>query len=351
MNTQTLIIYGATGYSGRLIVQQAVARGLRPVVAGRDERAVATMAARSGLKWAIARVEEPASLRAMMASGTVLLNAAGPFSTTAIPLLEACLSTGAHYLDITGIAGSIEPVAARSQEAVHRGVMLMPAVGFEVVASDCLLAHVARRLPSATLLRLGFDKSDPTSSGSIKTTVEMAGLGVPVRRDGELTRVPPGSLVWYFDYGRGPQASFAVELADLGTAHFSTGIPNVETYMRASPAVWSSTVSNQYWGWLLATPFWQSFLKMHVDRFTPDPSLRDRSAGWGVLVAEASEATGRYVRSRLRTGDVYLFTALSAIGVVERVLAGEWSPGFQTPSHMYGPDFALSFEGAMREDL
>ena len=73
--------------------------------------------------------------------------------------------------------------------------------------------------------------------------------------------------------------------------------------------------------------------------------------GWGILVAEARDEYGRRACSRLHTGDVYWFTALSAIGVAERCLAGDWKPGFQTPSLVYGPDFALSFEGTSRVDL
>ena len=347
----TLLVYGATGYSGRLIVQRALDRGLRPIVAGRDSIAIASMAAAHGLEWTTARVDDAASLRSMAASATVLLNAAGPFAATAGPLIEACVATGAHYLDITGIGSTIEPVTARHEAAAGRGVMLMPAAGFEVVASDCLMAHVARRLPGAKILRLGFDKSDPTSAGSLKTALEICGQGVLVRREGKLVRVAPGSLVWYFDYGHGPQVSHAVDLGDVVTAFFSTGIPNVETYMRASPTVWASTTASQYWGWLLSTPPWQAFMKAHLAWYARDPSPQERSVGWGVLVAEATDAGGRCARSRLHTGDVYWFTALSAIGVAERVLAGEWSPGFQTASRMYGPDFVLTLDGASREDL
>ncbi len=347
----SLLVYGATGYSGGLIVQQAVARGLKPVIAGRDQRAIASMAAACGLEWITARVDQPEQLRSMMASATVLLNAAGPFAATSIPLIEACIATGTHYLDITGDVNTIEPVARWHDAAVRGGVMLMPAAGFDVVASDCLLAHVARRLPGATALKLGFDKSEPSSIGSLKTILEMSGQGVLVRREEKLMRVAPGSLAYDFDYGRGPQVSLAVNLADVSSAFFSTGIPNVETYMRATPQVWGAMIANQCWGWMLAAPPWQEFMKVHVDWFARDPSPQERSAGWGVLVAEASDANGRVVRSRLNTGDVYSFTAMSAIRVADRCLAGEWKPGFQTPSQMYGPDFALSFGGARRQDL
>ncbi|HEY2380949.1 MAG TPA: saccharopine dehydrogenase NADP-binding domain-containing protein [Terriglobia bacterium] len=347
----TLAIYGATGYSGQLIVRRALARGLRPLIAGRDRQAVEFMASSNDLEWKIARVDEPASLRAMTASAPVLLNAAGPFSTTASALIDACLSTGTHYLDITGEPEVIEQAAAHDDTAARRGVMLMPAVGFEVVASDCLAAHVARRLPGATALKLGFHKSQPSSRGSLKTCIGMNGQGVLVRRRGILARVAAGSLVHQFDYGQGPQMSLAVSLADVSSAYFSTGIPDVETYLCATLPIWSAITANQYWGWLISTPAIQGLIKAQLDWLAPDPSPPERNQGWGALVVEAFDGCGGSARSRLQTGDVYWFTALSAVAIAERCLAGELKPGFHTPSRIYGPDFALSFDGAMREDL
>jgi short subunit dehydrogenase-like uncharacterized protein len=254
-------------------------------------------------------------------------------------------------LDITGEATIIEATARWHNAAVSRGVMLMPAVGFEVVASDCLAAHVARRLPCARALKIGLDKSHPTSRGSLKNGIEMTGQGVLVRRNGKLVRIAPGSLAYHFDYGRGPQVSLAVSLGDVSSAFFSTGIPNVENYLRASLPVWGAITTNLYWGWLLSTPPWQAFLKAQLQWLPTDPSPEARSAGWAVLVAEARNASGRCARSRLQTGDVYSFTAVSAVGIAEKCLADEWKPGFQTPSLVYGPDFALSFGAASREDL
>ena len=83
----------------------------------------------------------------MVTSATVPLNAAGPFAATSAPLIDACIATGTHYLDVTGEADAIEVTTAWDDVAERRGVMLMPAVGFNVVASDCLAVHVARRLP------------------------------------------------------------------------------------------------------------------------------------------------------------------------------------------------------------
>jgi short subunit dehydrogenase-like uncharacterized protein len=309
------------------------------------------MASALSLEWRTACVDDPDGLRSMLTSVSVLMNTAGPFTTTAMPLIDACIDSGAHYLDITGEAGVIEETTRAHDAAVRRGVMLMPAVGFEVVASDCLAAHVARRLPAAMVLRLGFHKSQPSSRGSLRTCIDTNGQGVLVRRHRKLVRVPPGSLVHYFDFGQGPQMSLAVSLGDVSSAYFSTGIPDVEAYLCATLPIWCAITANQYWGWLLSTPSFRALLKTQLELLTADPTAHERNTGWGALVAEATDANGRCVRSRLRTGDVYWYTAQSAVAVAEKCLSGEFRPGFQTPSQVYRADFALSFESTSREDL
>jgi short subunit dehydrogenase-like uncharacterized protein len=142
-----------------------------------------------------------------------------------------------------------------------------------------------------------------------------------------------------------------VNLGDVSSAFYSTGIANIEAFMRASIQVWGATTANRWWGGLLGTPAWQAFMKAQMRCFSRDPSPEALHAGWGVLVAEACDAQGRCVRSRMKTCDVYWFTALSAVGVVEKILGGEFKPGFQTPSQVYGQDFPLSFDGALREDI
>ena len=229
------------------------------------------MAEAYGLEWRAARVDDPASLRSMMTSATVLLNAAGPFATTSAPLIDACIATGIHYLDITGEADVIEATQNWHDPAARRGVMLMPGVGYEVVASDCLAAHVAGRLSGATMLRLGWDKSETTSRGSLKTVLELLGQGILVRREGKLVSVAPGSLEFDFDFGHGPQNSVAVSLGDVSSAFFSTGIPNIETYMRATLPVWGAITLSQYWGWLLSVPPWQAVLRAQTDLLPPGP--------------------------------------------------------------------------------
>src|SRR5262245_9289082 len=134
--SDALMIYGATGYTGRLMVAEALALGLAPVLGGRDEAKLAGMAHELGLEYRVARLADSGRLGKALSDVQVVLHAAGPFSETAAPMVDACLRTGTHYLDITGEMVVIEALAQHHAEFRRHGLMLMPAVGFDVVPSD-----------------------------------------------------------------------------------------------------------------------------------------------------------------------------------------------------------------------
>src|SRR5687768_2981281 len=198
-----LLIYGSTGYTGRLIVAEALRRGLRPTLAARNADAVRAQAEPLGLEWRAAAVDDRAALDAAIAGATVVLHCAGPFSHTWRAMSDACLRARAHYLDITGEIAVFEALAARDAEARSAGVMLLPGVGFDVVPSDCLAAHLARRLPGAASLALAFRAMGGTSRGTLSTIVE--GLGGPgaVRGAGAIVAVPQAWKTRRIDFGDG----------------------------------------------------------------------------------------------------------------------------------------------------
>jgi len=349
--TDPLLIYGATGYTGGLIVNDAVARGLRPILGGRSRDPLAALAGSLGLQYRVAALHDRPELDAALDGIRVVLHAAGPFSETAQPMVDACLRAGAHYLDITAELGVYERLAGRNAEARARGITLLPGTGFDIVPSDCLAAHVARRLPSADRLTLAVRGLVLTSRGSAKTFVEYAGVGVFVRRDGTLTSIPPGSLQRRFDFGDGAVPCVNVSWGDVAAAYYSTGIPNIEVYFEATPMLQAVLMAGRAFGWVLGTPPWQTWLKAHADLLPEGPAEGDRLPRQAVLVAEASDPAGRTARARLRTPEAYTFTGRSAALIAARVLRGDCEIGFQTPARVYGPDFVLSFDGVAREDL
>ena len=346
-----LLIYGANGFTGRLIVKRALARGLRPVVAGRNRAAIEALAASLGLTARVVDLEQSERLRSAVASARIVLNAAGPFAFTAEPLIAACVAEGSHYLDVSGDVPVLEAAAGWHNAATRSDVMVMPGSGFDVVPSDCLATHVARRLPGAVNLKVGFEAPTQPSRGSLRTALEYLGRGVYVRRGGKVTTVPLGSLSHSFDFGPIPCHSMAVSLGDVSTAYHSTGIPNIETYLRATPPVYGSIVMARLWGPLLRLPASRALMDRQIARLPEGPTREHSRRAKTTIVAEATDSQGAHAAARLRVPEPYAFTARIAVRLAEHVLDGQWMRGFQTPSSVYGPDFVLGFRGVTRKDL
>jgi short subunit dehydrogenase-like uncharacterized protein len=346
-----LLIYGATGYTGRLLAREAVRRGLRPILAGRDAAKVNALAATLGCPARVARLTDASGLSAALDGVGVVLHAAGPFSQTAEPMAAACLARDVHYLDLTGEVAVFERLSRLDRDARRRGVMVMPGVGFDVVPSDCLAAHVARRLPGATRLALGLRGFGSATRGSTKTLIEHAGRDVGIRRDGVLVRVPPGTLEHTFDFGAGPSAGINIGWGDVFSSWYTTGIPNVATYVEATPAFRLLLGANRLLAPVWRSPSWQTLAQSWASLLPDGPVPAGAPSNEMTIVAEAADDDGRRVRARLRTPEAYAFSGVTGVAIAERALAGDVEPGYQTPGRVYGPDFVLRFAGVTREDL
>jgi short subunit dehydrogenase-like uncharacterized protein len=96
LSSTPLLIYGANGYTGALIARLAVARGLRPILAGRNREAVAALAVPLGLEYRVFALEDAAALDAGLAEARVVLHCAGPFMHTSRQMADACFRTHTH---------------------------------------------------------------------------------------------------------------------------------------------------------------------------------------------------------------------------------------------------------------
>ena len=348
--TGSILLYGATGYTGKLIAREARAKGASAVLAGRNPNMLKAVAKGLDLPWRSFDLADREKVDAALKGVSVVLNAAGPFSATARPIADACLRQGPHYLDITGEIDVFEGLFARDAEAQRAGVTLMPGVGFDVVPSDCLAAHLKHRLPDATHLTIYLSAGFNVSRGTAKTAIEGIADGVRARRNGRLVtlaRPDTGSC----NFGKGLRRTIQIPWGDLSTAFHSTGIPNIEVHVEAPPALQALALTPAFVRSLLALPPAQAFLKALANRQPEGPSDEARCRARAVLVGVARNAKGEAVRTRLTTPEGYTLTARTSLDATMRVAAGEFKPGFQTPSMAFGPDYILGFEGVMREEL
>ncbi|MFN2316294.1 MAG: trans-acting enoyl reductase family protein [Gemmatimonadales bacterium] len=347
----TALIYGATGYTGRLIAEMAVAGGMQPVLAGRNQAGVEALAAKLGLSSRSFALDDETTIRTGLDGISVVLHCAGPFSRTSEPMASACLASGVHYLDITGEISVFESLAARDSVARAAGVMLLPGVGFDVVPSDCLAAHLARRLPGARRLLLGIQGSGRLSHGTQTTVIENQDRGGMIRRAGVLTPVPAAWRSRSIDFGRGPRLAVTIPWGDVATAWHSTGIPDIEVYAQVPPALRLGMIASRHLGWLLRRRWVREFQLRRVKAGPAGPSPAELASGHCAVWGRVEHADGRHAESRLQGPNGYQLTALAALAAVRKVLGGGAPPGFQTPSRAYGPDFVLQLDGITREDI
>ena len=320
------------------------------MLAGRNADAVGELARQLKLEHRVFSLDDPAAVDAGLNDMAAVLNCAGPFSRTARPMADACLRRGVHYLDVTGEISVFEGLAARDAEARAAGVMLLPGVGFDVVPSDCLAAHLKRRLPAATKLALGFQAVGRFSRGTATTMVENLPRGGMIRRGGVLTRVPMAWRTRTIDFGRGPVRAMTIPWGDVSTAYRSTGIPDIEVYLAATLSQVVAARLLRWFGWAVGSRAVQGWLKRRIQAGPPGPTDEERARGESLLWGEATDPAGGRAVSRLRGPEGYTLTVLAALAVVERVLGGEAPPGFQTPSLAYGSDFVLGLPGVSRTD-
>jgi len=345
-----LLVYGAYGYTGELVAQEAVDRGLDVVVAGRDRTAVERQAGRLGCEQEVVGLDEPRALDLALADVPAVLNCAGPFADTADPMVAACLRTDTHYLDVTGEIEVFEALAERDQQASEAGVTVLPGTGFDVVPTDCLAAHLAGRVSDPTRLALGFEAAGGVSPGTAKTALRGVGTSGAVRRGGRIERVPVGADTRRIDFGNGERVGMSVPWGDVATAYHTTGIPNVTVYMATTPWAVRTVRATRLLGPLLSAGPVQSALEALVDWRVDGPDERTRETGasyvWGEVVAE----DGTRAVSRLRGPETYRLTKLAAVEIAERVLDGDAPTGFQTPAGAFGPDLVLAIDGVERAD-
>jgi short subunit dehydrogenase-like uncharacterized protein len=336
-----LLIYGAYGYTGELAARRAVERGLRPVLAGRDAARLAPLASSLGLEHRVFPLDDPRGVDAGLAGATVVLHCAGPFVDTWRPMAEGCLRARCHYLDVTGEIAVLAGLRAMGAEAERAGVMLLPGAGFDVVPTDCLAAHLAGRLPGAIRLTLAFTGLERISRGTARTMVREYSV-----RAGR-TRQPQFRTI---DLGHGPRRVVSIPWGDVYTAPISTGIADVAVYTVAGASTWIAGLVL-----LLSRPLARfeavrERLAAFLARGAPGPSAAERARGRSIVWGEVVDGSGRRAAARLRLPDGYTLTALSAIEIASRALAGGASPGFRTPSLAFGPDLVLSLPGVTRED-
>ncbi|MBI4510969.1 MAG: saccharopine dehydrogenase NADP-binding domain-containing protein [Deltaproteobacteria bacterium] len=341
----TWILYGANGFSGELIAEEAKRRGMRPILAGRREEAVRAVAERLGLEHRIFPLESPEQIARELEGMRAILLAAGPFSATSAPVVEACLRTGTHYLDITGEIAVFEDCHARSAEAKQKGCVLLPGVGFDVVPSDCLAASLKEALPDARTLELGISSEGTWSKGTAKTMFREVPLGGAVRENGRIRRVPLAWRTADVPFRDVTRHAVTISWGDVSTAYYSTGIPNVQVYMALPRHVIRGMRLARPVAPILRFKAFQRVAAGHIERAIKGPSEEVRRTARCQLWGRVTNAAGRSVEGTLETPEGYTLTASAAVRCMAKILDGKVAPGTHTPATAFGSKLIHDFPG------
>ena len=337
-----VVVYGATGFTGRLICGELARRKVPFAVAGRDRAKLTALSASLGAaapEVLVAALDDRAALEQAVARGRVVLACAGPFARMGEPVREAALAARRHYLDITGENDYMLATAARDAEARVRGVALVNAVGFDVVPTDAaavLASDAAGGKPE--LLRIAMLFGGRATQGTTRSALESADKGGLAYIAGKYVSEPIAADRWHASFPPpvGDRVCVSIPWGDLATAPRSTGARTVRTYVVMSPALARVAPLVGLAGKALSWGPAKRLAERWLSTLPEGPSDAERARARSAVVAEAQNGR-RTARAWVTAGDGYDFTAAAAVECAVRAAAdGFDKKGALTPTQAFG---------------
>lgn len=342
------LIYGA-GKTGSLIAQEAIQHGHAPLLVGRSVERVKPVAEQLGLDWTTADLSDKSGLSTLLERVDLVVHTAGPFLSTSLPMVRACLAKRKHYLDVSNEIPVFQSILQLDEDAQQNGVVLIPGIGFGVAATDGLARYVTNQVKNPRELEIVVHiYSRESSAGAEITRLEALSRGGWVRRNGRLLPVPFGRGGRRLKFPSGEKTILPIPWGDLETAYHSTGVPNITTYGTFSI---SPTVAR------LVLPVVQKLISNASLRQRLEQRISQRSHGsakpktttdsCSYTWARAMNDQGESFAAWQEMGEGYDFSAQAAVRAVEEVFSRQIT-GALTPSQAFGPDFALRIPGTRR---
>ena len=340
------LLYGANGYTGKLIAKLAATYNLQPILAGRREAFIKPLADELQLPYRIIDLDNKTELENVLSSVKLVLHAAGPYAYTAKQMIEACLQTGVHYIDINGDIAVFEMLKKQDAAAKEKNIMVMPGVGFDVVPTDCLALQLKNKMPEATHLKLAFASiGGGLSHGTVITMADKIGEGGAVRENGKIVSKPLGQKGMWVDFGGKKLFVMTIPWGDISTAYTTTGIPNIEVYTGIAPKVYRALKFQWAFNWLLRTNFLRNIIRKKIKAKPAGPSDEQRQKSSSLVWGEVSHTSGEKITACISCFDGYTLTAHSSLLISKKILEGNFKSGYQTPAGCYGENLIMEIPG------
>jgi short subunit dehydrogenase-like uncharacterized protein len=355
VSNATWMIYGAYGYTGALVAEEALKRGHRPLLAGRSRQKLEPLSQRLGLEYVVIDLADERALRNALEPLELVFHAAGPFVDTSEAMIRACLATRTNYIDVTGEVAVFRNTFAHHTQAAERKILLLSGAGFDVVPTDCLANHLAAQIDAPTHLEIAVAGMDSVSAGTLKSMFDGGLQGGLVRRDGQLKPHPVGKGARTQRFLDRERSVVPIPWGDLETAYRSTGIPNITTYMAfprklaaLTSATWPLTAATTpLLRGVLGHPSIKRRIQDAIGARVAGPDEHTRRSGHAQIWASVQNAAGARRQAWLETMEAYAFTAAAGVRIVEKTLA-QRPVGALTPAQAFGKDLVMEIEGTRR---
>jgi short subunit dehydrogenase-like uncharacterized protein len=347
-----IAVYGATGYTGRLVAAELASAGAEMILSGRNRGKLETLASEIGGDPALrqATLDAPGSLRALLADCAVVIDCAGPFVHYGEPVLAAAVETGTHYLDTTGEQPYIQSVFERyGASAAEAGVAVVPAMGFDYVPGDMIAALTAEGMEQLDELSISYCWQGFTpSQGTARTTLEIiSGAGVEWR-DGSWVAADgsPSAGIHEFPAPVGEQRMIRYPSGEQITVPQHVKTRSVRTTMNASafgPQRLASLTAAMMRpaGLAMRTPL-KRLAGAVISRLPEGPTPAQREAMQWMIVCEAKRGEVER-RGVIRGRDVYGLTAAAICrGALIAAGSGFGARGALAPSQAFDPKAFLA---------
>lgn len=370
----TVVLYGATGYSGGLLaaeldtLRKADAQAPRVVLAGRDPERVRALAGAMDMDCSVFGLDDEHALRRALAAveARVVVNAAGPFALTGSALVEAAIDVGCHYTDINGEVDVYQALLREGREARRAGVALVGSAGFWAAASNLLLDTALNELaPEGELaagelgaIRIGMSRIQTFSRGSASTVWHSLRQQVTMVRkakdaDGAdallLWQEPVGKFERTFDFADADdrkadrRIATAASLVDTVAARATLKrrgqmVRSIASYVEAGDAARVAYQLGAFLAPLVAIPAVRTVAEQPVALLAEGPTRAERGRERHVVLLEIEDLfRSTVVDWRWETPNVYQFTAQLAAAVAAQLAGGTGLKGWVTPSEVLGP--------------
>ena len=340
-------MYGANGYTGKLILKECIALGLKPIIAGRNKVEIDKLALENGLDYRIFSLQDMNDIKKGLDGINVILNCAGPFIQTIEPILKSCLEKRVHYFDITGEIGVFEIAHSYHEQAVEKGIIICPGTGFDVVPTDCLALMLKEQFQSVPEnLELAFHSNGGPSKGTALTSLNGTGKGTKVRRNGKIVTIPYSVLHKEIAFPHKTLHVNSIPWGDVFTSYISTNIPNITVYMVMHPKTIKALKRGRSLLLLRNIQPLKWFVQRQVKKSIPSeggPSEQVRKNSISVIWGSIYDNKGNSLELFLQTPNGYDLTAIISAKILSNFDTISNQKGYFTPSQLFGSNFILEF--------